>query len=316
MSARDAIARRPMTSFFVLTFGLSWLAWLPYVLSESGLGVLPFDLPTVLGSTQLLGVLPGAYLGPIFSAFLVTALADGRGGLRVWAGRVLRWRVSWKWYVGVLLGVPAIILLTTLPFAPQWQLPATAALSAYAIGLAFQMVTTGLAEEPGWRDFALPRMQPRYGPVRGSVYLGLVWGVWHYPLFLTRWGGWPDVAWYVPLEFTAMTVMVSLVMTWVFNRTGESLPVAIVLHASINNTFSTVWSEIFPGLGAGTGNHVILIASAAVAIVLLVATRGRLGYRAAAGPADRRDRVGVGAVPHEAPVAAADGPPARHPGLL
>jgi membrane protease YdiL (CAAX protease family) len=268
-----------MASFFTMAFALSWLAWTPLVLSNSGLGVIDFDFPTLLGSTQLLGVLPGAYLGPIFSAFLVTALADGRAGLRIWTARVLRWRVGWRWYVATLLAVPATILATTAPFAPEWRLPSLAAVAAYVFGLAFQMVTTGLAEEPGWRDFALPRLQPVHGPVRGSVVLGVMWGIWHLPLFLTEWGDYPHSPWYVPVEFCVMTIMVSLVMTWVFNRSGESLPVAIVLHASINNTFSTVWSEIFPGLGYEWGQHIILLASTIVALALLVATRGRLAYR-------------------------------------
>jgi uncharacterized protein len=87
------------------------------VLSETGLGILPFRFPAFLGTTQLLGVLPGAYLGPILSALLVTAIADGRPGLRRWVGRVWNWRVSWRWYLSVLIGVPAVLVFAAVPLA-------------------------------------------------------------------------------------------------------------------------------------------------------------------------------------------------------
>lgn len=64
------IRRRPLTWFFTLAFLLSWAAWTPYVLSRNGVGIWDFTFPAVGGTSQLLGVLPGAYLGPITSALL------------------------------------------------------------------------------------------------------------------------------------------------------------------------------------------------------------------------------------------------------
>lgn len=280
-----AIARQPITAFFTLAFALSWLAWTPYVLSRNGLGVADFGFPSFLGTTQLAGVLPGAYLGPITAAFVVTAVAEGRPGLRRWAGRLLRWNVNWRWYLCTLLGVPVLLMVFALPFSGgHVQVPPMMVLVAYVPALVLQMLTTGIAEEPGWRDFALPHLQPRFGPLRGTLILGPLWGMWHLPLFLTEWGGWPDVPWWQPLEFIVMCVSLSIVMTWVFNRTGESLPLAMLLHTSINNFMSTVWSTMFPAIGQHTTTHVLLNASTATAIVLLIATRGRLGYRGPAAP--------------------------------
>ena len=277
---RDSIRRRPLTWFFVLANLLSWVAWTPYILSENGLGVLHFRFPEVLGTSQFAGVLPGAYLGPIGAAFLVTAVADGRTGLRRWTARLVRWRVHWLWYVGVVVSVPALLTITTMALSEQNPLvPAVATLVAYLPGLVLQMVTTGLAEEPGWRDFALPRLQQRYGPLGGTLVLGPLWGVWHLPLFFSEWGGWPDVTWLTPIEFVATCVTFSIIMTWVFNRTGQSLPLAMLLHTSVNNFFSLAWSQMFPSLSVRDTTHAFLLASAAVALVLLVATRGRLGYR-------------------------------------
>jgi membrane protease YdiL (CAAX protease family) len=301
---RGFVRRHALLAFFVLANGLSWLAWLPYILSQNGTGVIGLRYPEVLGTDQVLGVLPGAYLGPFTAALIVTATADGRAGLRHWAGRILRWRVSWRWYAGILIGVPAVVLLATcaLPGALQGvHRPGLDILIGYLPMLISQFLTTAVAEEPGWRDFALPRLQRRHGPTLGTVVLGVFWGVWHLPLYLTHWGGWPDVAWWQPVEFVAACVPLSLAMTWVFNRTDESLPMVMIMHASINTVFTLVWPQMFPQLTSKDGGHVVLIASTTAALVLLAVTRGRLGLRTASAapeyqqpdvPEDREQLIG------------------------
>lgn len=279
---RGFIRRRPLLSYFVLTNVLSWSAWLPYILSATGLGVLPFTYPSILGGTQLLGVLPGAYLGPILSAFIVTAVADGREGVRQWVGRMMRWRVSWRWYVGTALAVPAAIIVTGVVMTGgDIHMPPVALLISYLPALVLQMVTTGLAEEPGWRDFALPRLQRRFGPVMGGVIiLGPLWALWHLPLYFSEWGGWPNVTWLIVAEFIVFCCTFSVVVTWVFNRTGQSLPLVMLLHVSVNNTMSVLFESLFPSYSTHeAASHVSFVAGLVAAVVVLVATRGRLGYR-------------------------------------
>ncbi|MGO1973561.1 MAG: CPBP family intramembrane glutamic endopeptidase [Propionibacteriaceae bacterium] len=278
---RGVITRHPLISFFVLAFGLSWVAWIPYVLSQSGMGILDFDFPALLGTTQLAGVLPGAYLGPILAAFLVTAVAFGRAGVREWLGRFRRWRVSWVWYVGVIGGVPLVLTLVGLLLAAtghEVRPPTMALLVVYLPMLALQVITTGLAEEPGWRDFALPLMQPRFGSLGANLVLGPLWGCWHLPLFLSSWGGWPNVGVLDVLEFILTAMSISVVMTWVFNRTNQSLPVQMLLHASINTYASVVWSGLFPTMDQDLVAHGLLLAAGSTAVVMLIATRGRLGW--------------------------------------
>lgn len=278
---RARVRRRPLTWFFVMAYALSWAAWTPYVLSENGLGILHFSFPSILGTGQLLGVMPGAYLGPILSAFVVTAVAQGRPGLRAWRGRLTKWRVGWRWYAAIILGVPAVLTVAltvlgdTIP-----TMPGIAMLAAFLPGLILQMVTTGIAEEPGWRDFAMPLLQRRYGPLLGTLIVGPLWGAWHLPLFLTEWGG-PDVTWETPVEFIITAIAFSFVMTWVFNRTGESLPLVLLLHAGVNNFFSFAAAGMFPTLTQQGTTQAFLFASIAIAFTVLLATRGRLGYRPA-----------------------------------
>ncbi len=287
-SARSIIGSRPLLSFFVLANTVSWLAWLPYILSGHGLGHWDLRVPGGDLGSQLILLLPGAYLGPITAAVVVTSLADGRAGLRRWARRLVRWRVGWFWYVVTLVGVPAVIIISTIAVGGTPALPPAALLVAFVPGLLIQMVTTGLAEEPGWRDFALPRLQARFGPLRAAAILGPLWAMWHYPLYLTEWGGWPDFSWQRPVEFTVFCIAFNVVMTWVFNRSGQSLPLAMLLHVSVNNFMSVLWSDMFPGLDAELAQPALILAATTAAVLVLVATRGTLGYRPASAPAKDR----------------------------
>ncbi|SDU81448.1 CAAX protease self-immunity [Microlunatus sagamiharensis] len=275
------VQRHPLLSFFLLANLLSWAAWTPLVLSADGLGVWGFSFPRVLGSTQLTGVLPGAYLGPITSALIVTAVADGRAGLRRWGARLWRWRVRWTWYAVALLAVPAAFVVAGTVFSGgRVVAPSLTVLALYVPGLLLQMVTTGLAEEPGWRDFALPRLQTRFGPLRATMLLGPLWALWHMPLFLTAdWGGWPGVRWTEPLVFTVFCIAFNVVVSWFFNRTGESLPLTMLLHVGVNNFSSVVWSDMFPTLDPARTLQAQAVVATVAAVVILVATRGRLGYR-------------------------------------
>ncbi|GGK95106.1 membrane protease YdiL (CAAX protease family) [Curtobacterium luteum] len=282
---RGMIARNPLRAFFVLALGLSWAAWVPYILSPHGLGLWDLHFPELLGTAQFTGVLPGALLGPLGSAFLVTAVTDGRPGLRRWVGRLWRWRVSWRWYALALVGVPAVIVVSGLPLSGgQVQAPSAAALLMLVPGLVVQVFTTGLSEEPGWRDFALPRLQDRFGPLGAAGILGPLWALWHVPLYLSDWGGWPDAHWTEPLVFAAFTITFNVVMVWAFNRTGESLPLVLLLHVGVNNTISTLWADMYPGMTAGTMMLGLTATSTVAAAVLLVATRGRLGYASTGAP--------------------------------
>ena len=277
------VQSHPLISFFLLANLMSWAAWTPYVVSQNGLGLWAFRFPELFGSSQFTGVLPGAYLGPIAAAFAVTAIADGRAGLRRWVARLWHWRVSPKWYAGALLGVPAVLLLTGFVFsAGEAHAPTLSVLALYVPYLILQMLTTGLAEEPGWRDFALPRLQSRFGPLRASLILGPLWAVWHLPLYLSDWGG-PNVDWTRPLLFIAFCICFNFVMSWVFNRTGQSLPLAMLTHISLNNFASVVWSSVFPSLDFDQALLAQTVAAAMAAAVLLVRTRGRLGYTGTRG---------------------------------
>jgi membrane protease YdiL (CAAX protease family) len=225
-------------------------------------------------------MLPGAYLGPITSALIVTAITGGAAGLRQWGARLWRWRVRWHWYAIAVLGVPAALIVTGLMVSGgQVMAPSVTVLAVYLPMLVLQMLTTGLAEEPGWRDFALPRLQDKFGPMRSAFILGPLWALWHMPLFLTEWGGYPEADWTRPASFAVFCIAFNVVMAWVFNRTGQSLPLAMLAHVSVNNFMSVVWSEMFPTVSENVTSYALAVSAVIAAVIVIIATRGKLGYR-------------------------------------
>ncbi len=180
------VKRHSLAAFFILTFGYSWLLGLPLLLSS--LGVIPFHiarLPALL--IQLL-----AAWGSTFSALLLTGLISGKAGLRDLLSRLVRWRVGVQWYAFVLLSWGVIILAAlgvddllggtlsnAIQLTPWYSLP----LQFVLILPLYLFVGGPLAEEPGWRGFALPRLLTRHSALFSSLLIGAIWAFWHVPLF-------------------------------------------------------------------------------------------------------------------------------------
>lgn len=188
------------------------------------------------------------------------------------------WRVKLRWYLFVLLAIPAgeVLGAIVLPGVLRSYQPVPLGL---VLGYPLAFVTTfvlggPLGEEPGWRRFALPCLQAAYGPLAGGVLLGVWWASWHLPLF---WSGvWspPTVANIVMI--TALTVVIS----WVFNNARGSLLITVVMHASFNTFANKVVAPLFPAPVLNDyGLLPELVGFGAVAVVVVVVTRGRLGLQ-------------------------------------
>jgi membrane protease YdiL (CAAX protease family) len=104
----------------------------------------------------------------------------------------------------------------------------------------YMVVFVALGEEVGWRGYALPALQARYGALLSSVILGVLWALWHLPVFFN-----PDTH-YSDLPFVlqvAIQVPLAILYTWVFNSTGGSVLMAILLHA-VTNASSRLWNTM------------------------------------------------------------------------
>jgi uncharacterized protein len=279
----NVIARYPLTSYFVLAFIGAWVVFLVHNLSADAWGVFsyasPFDILVYIGAAT--------FLGPMLAAVIVTGAAQGKGGVVHFLRRFLIWRVGIRWYVWAIIGVPAIATIGTLlvpgmlaSFTPINPVPS---FFGYALFFIWPALIVGgpLGEEPGWRGFALPRLEDRFGPVAGTIVLGVVWGVWHATIWTS--GQWTVPTWQNMVMFTVWITAVSVIYTWIYNHTQGSILIAILVHASMDAFPNAILFPMFPALGEMTGAGILTaylantIGYGGAALVIIVATKGRLG---------------------------------------
>lgn len=275
-----ALTRYPLIAFFTLAYAGSWIVWLPLVLAGNRL--LPPSLAIPPGLGFLLTVL-APFAGPTLAALVVTAAIGGTAGVRALLSRYVRWRFGWPWYLVALAGPPLLLLLSVAAVYGGEALPPLGEQgmqigAAYLITLTVNLLIGSiLGEEPGWRGFALPRLQQRYGPLVGSLVLGLLWSLWHLPLILTP----GNTTWTGSLAlFVALGIALAIAHTWLSNATRASLLAVMLLHAAINTSTRLILPNV-PGLSREDGNLLLVLVYGAVALLLVALTKGRLADRPA-----------------------------------
>jgi membrane protease YdiL (CAAX protease family) len=218
------VKRHPLITFFVLAFGLSWLAAVPYALSWFPVPILTF--------------------GPSLAAVIVAALTTGRAGLRELLNRITRWRVGLGWYAMALLSpIPVfltVVYLNMLFGAPAPSFADLGAWSSFAVLLLGFLLSPfgGAWEELGWRGYALPRLQVGRSALSASLILGVLWAVWHLPMFITGRIHWPDAL---------LIIALSIVFSWLFNHTKGSVLIAYLFHAAID-AVAGLYIPLFQGV--------------------------------------------------------------------
>lgn len=244
-------------AFFVLSLGLSWGWWLIiYWLPESSL--------------TMASITPGAF-GPIIAAALITRASGGN--LRRWARQLIDWRVRPAWYLGVVI-LPATLVLVGkggslfLAGAPIQIAPISERIPQYVPLLLLAMLIGGGQEEPGWRGFALPRLQLKYNASVASLLIGGVWAIWHLPLFLV---GVPLNASGNFLLYSVMVIGFSFLLAWWYNSTGGSVLLAMALHGSLNaaNLFIPASSTVLEQYPLVRDAGFVVAVWATVALVVL-----------------------------------------------
>jgi membrane protease YdiL (CAAX protease family) len=258
MSVLGLFRRFPLASFFVLAYAWTWLCWWPIAAASAARVSLPI-------SRECLATL--GQFGPFVAALVVTYASSSREGLCKFLSRFVRWRASPAWLAVSLLLLPATMLAAILLYAsfqgavPTLQFRETwTTLPAHFL---YTLLLCGpLGEEPGWRGFALPRLQAKYGSAAASIWLGLLWAGWHLPL----WWMYPPPCPY-PL-YVAGAVLVTFLFTWLFNHTRGSVLYSLFFHASLSTA-----SVRLPDVPA---YHVWVLVLLALGLVILLGDR-RLG---------------------------------------
>ncbi len=155
---KSIVKQHPLVSYFVLAYAITWA--IGFTIAASVQGWIDVQIsPSVHFLT--------AY-GPLLSAFIVTGLTAGADGIRELVGRVVRWRVGFRWISIALFSPVALYLIATLimrvwsgvwPDFSRFGGTVEIAGLGWLGGWVFHILTFGFGEETGWRGFALPRLQ-------------------------------------------------------------------------------------------------------------------------------------------------------------
>jgi uncharacterized protein len=221
----SVVKRYPLIAFSVLAYAFSWWPWPLYAL----------------------GLAPGYILGfgPFAAALVVLALTGGKRSILGLLKAMVRWRVGPAWYaaallipVGIALGATALNVLLGAPAPTSAELGAWPGLVTTYFLLLLIPGIGGAWEEPGWRGYALPKLQSDRSALSASLILGVVWAFWHLPLMVYGTVPWSDIAY---------VTVVSVVYAWLFNNTGGSVLLAMLFH-TINNV---IWGYFFHAMFSG-----------------------------------------------------------------
>jgi membrane protease YdiL (CAAX protease family) len=272
---RRLVAHHPVAAFLIMVYAVNTAVALSPLLTRRD--ILPF------------GLAPYDSLGHIFGvalpAFIVVAAMHGRVGVQDLARRSLRWRVSARWYLVALLGVPVATLLCASAIfglspmnalVEKWRLLFTAVLSQLLLLIAFYNV----AEEVGWTGFLQARLQDRHGPLKACVIVTVPFALFHLPSWMVEFDlGLTQL--YLALLLTGIFGISQLfgrvIIMWLYNNTHYSVLLVGMFHSSFNVTTSA-FGPFIPLPPRST----FLIAAPVVAVaamLLVVFTRGRLSYK-------------------------------------
>jgi membrane protease YdiL (CAAX protease family) len=253
-SIRDSIKTHPLPIYFILAFAVSWGAIL--------ISVGPDGFP--VSEEQLPVLIMAMLLGPSVAGILAAGLTSGREGIRGLFLRLLRWRVSARWYAVALLTAPlstAVVLLALSLFSPGF--PAALFTADERVALVIMWIVGGLLvgffEELGWTGFAIPRMRMKYGVLTTGFLVGLLWGAWHFLVNLEgdTFSGALPLALLLARLFTWLPAY-RILMVWVYDRT-ESQLVVTLMHVSLVATTGIIDPVI-----EGGSLLIFLLAKAAV----------------------------------------------------
>jgi uncharacterized protein len=275
-SAIRGVARHPVLAFMLISLGIGFAtAAIPPIVNSD---MLPFGLP-----------LQGVFLslGTGLAAFLVTAALLGRAGVADLTRRSVRWRVPVRWYLIALLSVPiGATLISLVIYGPQALATPSGgwprALAEVAAIFVLQLVLFQFGEEIGFTGFLQHHWQDRYHPMKLTLYVALLWAVWHIPDHFAEEGWGLEQLISAPVVFAIEFISLFFaraLFVWFYNRTGFSVLLVVILHASFDAAISQLSRDVVPA-----SNTVRFLIFSGVIVVfataVIIATKGWLGRQA------------------------------------
>ncbi len=230
--SNNLFTRRPLLMYFVLAYAFFWGFLILIFLILGLLGLSPTNLPGWLFSCFNI---IGSWM-PNLAAVTMIGLTIGAAGNRKLLEQYCNVHIPARWFLIALAPIPLMFAAAgfynlaggTAP-GNQAGLPVV-----FWIDLIVMSLLTGATgEEGGWRGFALPRLQNRFGPLAGTLILGLAWDFWHIPLWMMSGMAGMELLKYI-LAFSVGLIGLTFFMTWLYNKAPNSLVPMIIAHFSLN----------------------------------------------------------------------------------
>lgn len=253
--------------YFVLTFAISWSLWF------MGYLFLPEEL-------FIIALISGAF-GPFLSALIIIRISKGKSILRNWFRTIFNFRIPVIWYLlgGLLLpfGFAALHHLIYILLGGESGIELSTDWLLYVVYLIPTALLSGGNEEPGWRGYITPVLLQKFKVPLVHLIVGIFWALWHLLLYLQ--GYWSkDQQSFVGLVIYCIPL--SMILTWLYYRSRRSIIPVMLLHAGSN-----VVSRYFPmntQIFESVEDEFTLIKAIiywSIAILLLIITKGSLGYK-------------------------------------
>jgi len=224
-------ARIALPCFVVLTFAFTWIAWLASAALVTPGNTWLFGLG---GPVFLLGV-----FAPAFVALALTAYSEGSDGVARLLRRIGKWELGAGWYlfaIGYMAATKVLAALIHRFIMGAWPTFGDTSLPLM-LGAILLSTWAQAGEEVGWRGYALPRLAMHLGLGGASMCLGVIWALWHLPLFFLPGSGSNGQSF--PIYLLHVTAL-SVAMSWLYWKTEGSLLLVMLMHASVNNTTGIV----------------------------------------------------------------------------
>ena len=220
--------------FVLLTYIFTWSVEIPVALNKYGYAAINISK----------GLQTICTLSPGIVALILTAIFFKKDGLRTLLKAVVKWRVKFKWYfIVTILGI-ALCGLSLLLF--NWtygQINNPDPAYNFLFYFILILPLSALWEEMGWRGFLLPILQEKYTPLKASIIIGIVWGLWHLPIYLAI-NPYGDKTIDFFLFMFIGCFALSIISTWLYNSTKGSLLICILFHNAINTSAAYFYGNL------------------------------------------------------------------------
>jgi uncharacterized protein len=260
MATKNFIQRHAIVIYFILAYTIAWSG----VILMSGTARFQGQAVPV---ERVLLAFPAMLLWPSLSGILMTALLDGKKGLRelfarLSPRRVQNWRFAAAFLINPLLTLGILLALSAL-VSPAFR-PVTNPLGLVVGGLA------GFFEEIGWTGFATPRLLEKHSSLKASLILGLLWGIWHLMAGFIGSAPGQEMLWMTEavLFWVLGLVAYRVLMTWVYCNT-RILLFGQLMHLVFTGSFFA----FVPALPYGLNVLFYVVLSAATWVIVAVVVR-------------------------------------------